>query len=87
MEKNIINTLISDSQNKSSEYLIILIANVAGKSAINIDFKENSIIGDYYTIKQFQEISDAIIFNGFELLCYYNENDFIKDYLEKGDFS
>lgn len=87
MEKNIINTLISDSQNRSSKYLIILIANVAGKSAINMDFKENSIIGDYYTIKQFQEISDAIIFNGFELLCYYNENDFIKDYLNNRIFT
>lgn len=71
---------MSARQNKN-RYLIILISNVRGKSVVSSDFTGTSVVGDYYSIKQLQEISDAITSNGFELICYYNENDFIKDYL------
>lgn len=81
MEKQIINKYIMSARQNKSKYLIILISNVLGKSTVSSDFAGTSVVGDYYSIKQLQEMSEAIISNGFELLCYYNENDFIRDYL------
>lgn len=81
MSYKLIDLYINFAKEKTDKYIIVLIANVNERSLVSIDFSEHSVIGDYYTIKQFQEISEAIIANGFELICYYNENDFIKDYL------
>lgn len=81
MNKNTIDKILHLVREKKEEYLIVFIANVSQMSSVSYDFEGTSVLGDYYSAKQFQEITEAISANGFELLCYYNENDFISDYL------
>lgn len=68
---------------KAKDYLIVFVSNVKGKSDVSRDYSGLSVIGDYYTISQLQDIVQAIRNSGYELLCYFHENTFIKDYLDQ----
>lgn len=61
---------------------IILVCNVLGKTEINVDYQEDSVLGDYYTLSSFQEIKDGIKHLGFEVYSFFNENEFIKYILD-----
>lgn len=78
---------LSEIQNKvmdkAKDFLIVFVSNVKGKSDVSNDYSGLSVIGDYYTMSQLQDIVQAIRNNRYEVLCYFHENEFIKDYLDK----
>ena len=61
-------------------YLIVMVCNVKGKTNSDRNYLDTPIESEYYSIKQFEEISSAIINLGFSLKTYFDEGDFIKDY-------
>ena len=58
---------------------VILLANVSGRTTIYTD--NLNIIAEYFSKEEFEYIYSNLQNCGYDVLCYYNENDFIKDYL------
>ncbi|MDT1958218.1 hypothetical protein MX629_07220 [Carnobacterium divergens] len=84
MEKeSFIKKNIEVSKNSINDYLIIMVANVKELTATTHDYNGTSIISEYYSLQQFEEISTTIKSLGFELKCYFDEDDFISDYENK----
>lgn len=61
-------------------YLIVMVCNVKGKTESDTDYIDTPIDSEYYSMKQFEEISNAITTIGFSLKTYFDEGDFIRDY-------
>lgn len=78
--KNYINMIKSHADN----YLIIVLGNVKNVTSDFTDYKNGtSVISDYYSLMQFNSIVDCLVRNNFEVLSYFDEMDFIYDYLDK----
>ncbi len=78
--KNYINNLIELTENKKDELLIVVIGNVKGFTKIDDDYTDTSIISEYYSQQQFDDIVIALRSNKFIVKCYFDELDFIHDY-------
>lgn len=68
------------------DYFIVMVCNVKGKTKSKNNYIKTPIDSEYYSIEQFEEISSAITALGFSLKTYFDENDFIKAYLQ-GDLT
>lgn len=62
--------------------VIILIANVYGKTSI-YSSKSINIESEFFTEHEFDSILKSLKITGYTVLCYFDENDFISDYLNK----
>ncbi len=79
--KEKINFYINIAQSNVSNYLIIMICNVKNITKSYKDYKRDSIISEYYSYNQYEEILTSLRKIGFEVICYFDENSFIIDYL------
>lgn len=82
--KNKVVELIDIALKNKDDYLIIVLGNVKN---ITTDFRDynatTSIVAEYYTLTQFNTIVKTLNKYEFETLCYFDEIDFIHDYLSK----
>ena len=60
--------------------LIILVMNVKGVTNNFNDYVQSSVISEYYSYSQYEEIYNTIKINDYSVKCYFDENDFISDY-------
>ncbi|MCB5954928.1 hypothetical protein [Enterococcus sp. CWB-B31] len=80
MIKNVIDNYVETTQNNLDKYLIIMVSNVKGLTTSFKDYSETSVMSEYYSLLQYEQISTTIKSIGFELKCYFDENDFIHDF-------
>lgn len=75
--QTIINNYISIEKNYKNHILIVLVANVEGKTTINDDYENTSVLSEYYTLDEFETISITYKKLGYEVICFFNEKDFM----------
>lgn len=80
MNIDFIKKYISLAEKHTKEILIVLVMNVQGITKQSSDYSDNSVISEYYSYKQYEEIKNAIIDANFEVKCYFDELDFISDF-------
>jgi D-alanine-D-alanine ligase len=73
---------IDKSREYKNKVIIIVVGNVKEVTKIDEDYVNGtSIVSEYYSLANYTKIVDALIREGFETICYYDEMDFIHDYL------
>lgn len=80
MNLDFIKKYIALSEIYMEEILIVLVMNVQGVTKNGDDYSGNSIVSEYYSYKQYQDMQNAILDAGFDLKCYFDELDFISDF-------
>ena len=63
--------------NYKNEILIVLVANVEGKTNDYDDYENTSVLSEYYTLDEFENISITYKKLGYEVICYFSEKDFM----------
>ena len=82
MVKKIIEDYIQTSKQNIEDLLIVVVGNAREITKDFIDFKEGtSVVSEYYALERFRKIVDTLRSEGFEVIPYYDEMDFIHDYL------
>lgn len=79
-ELNFISKYLKIAQSYKDQLLIILVMNVKGLTKDFNDYKQSSVISEYYSYSQYEEILVAIQSLKYSVKCYFDENDFITDY-------
>lgn len=64
----------------TNDYFVVMVCNVKGKTYSEGNYESTPVDSEYYSLKQFDEITNAISALGFTLKTYFDENDFISDY-------
>lgn len=60
-----------------SELILVLVANVEGETIDFDDYQNTSVLAEYYTLDEFETLSATYKKLGYEVLSYFNENDFM----------
>lgn len=63
--------------NYKNEILIVLVANVEGKTNDYDDYESTSVLSEYYTLDEFENISITYKKLGYEVICYFSEKNFM----------
>lgn len=58
---------------------IVLVCNVAGLTIDEEDYHEDSIISEYMTLQQYNKILHSLRQENFDVVAYFDENEFIND--------
>lgn len=74
-----ISQYIDCAKKNQKQLLIVLVMNVNGITKTYNDYKDTSVISEYYSYEQYEEIFTAIQSLGYQVKCYFDENDFISD--------
>lgn len=82
--KEKVENYINSIKANANDYLIIVLGNVKNVTKDFNDFKNGtSVVSDYYSLTQFNSITDCLLRNNLEVLPYFDEMDFIYDFLNK----
>lgn len=79
--KQLIEQLISTAQKEVSSTTILFLANVQGITSNNNDYTDNSIITEFLTMSEYNELLSSVQDFGFYVLTYFDSNEFLRDYL------
>lgn len=82
-QKEFVQKYINIAHENKEKLLIILVMNVKGVTKNFNDYGQSSVISEYYSYSQYEEIYNTIKINDYSVKCYFDENDFISDY-ERG---
>ena len=82
-EQEQIDRYIKLGEGFSSKLIIILVANVNGKTSDYDDYKNSSVLSEYYTLNEFETLSTTYQKLGYEVLSFFNETDFMAAVLKK----
>lgn len=66
-----------------SDLLLVLVANVEGKTKEFDDYSNTSVLSEYYTLNEYELISGTYKRLGYELLNYFSEKDFMSAVIDK----
>lgn len=81
MNINDIKKYIKDFQNieenQRSKLLIVLVAKVDGETQNYDDYQNTSVLSEYYTLDEYENLSVSLKKLGYEVISYFNETDFI----------
>lgn len=67
----------SFERNFRSNLLLVLVANVEGKTNEFDDYSNTSVLSEYYTLTEYELISETYKKLGYELLNFFSEKDFM----------
>lgn len=82
MRKKYIKDYIDICKANMHNFIIVVIGNAKEITTVNEDYTDgNSIASEYYSLKNFNKIIDTLKKEGFETISYFDEMDFIHDYL------
>ncbi len=82
MNKGKIENYIRISHQISDKVIIVVVGNAKEITHVDADFSDGtSIVSEYYALEKFNYIVEALKDSGFETLSYFDEMDFIHDYL------
>jgi len=76
---NKIKNLHSDVLAFKQKYIIILVANVREKTTNFKDYTGTSVVSEFLTLSQYELIIETLRNQGFEVISYFDENEFIQD--------
>lgn len=76
----IIDLLIKKAKKVSSDTAIIFLANVKDVTFNRYDYSDTSILTEFLSIEEYNELLTSLQNFGFYTLIYFNSEDFIKDY-------
>lgn len=79
--KQLIELLIRKAQKEISAATIIFLANVQGMTSNTNDYIGHSIITEFLTMNEYNELLSSLQDFGFYVLTYFDSNDFFQDYL------
>lgn len=87
MQKEIIKRQIDNyielAEQYNSSLTLILVANVEGKTTIYDDYQNTSVLSEYFTLEEFENISKAYKKFGYEVLSYFSEDAFMSAILNQ----
>lgn len=75
--KNYIKNFQNIEENQRSKLLIVLVANVDGETQNYDDYQNTSVLSEYYTLDEYENLSVSLKKLGYEVISYFNETDFI----------
>ena len=82
MDTKKIQSFIEISKNVANKVVVVVVGNAKEITPIDADYVNGtSIASEYYALQKFNQIVDALQQSGFETLSYFDEMDFIYDYL------
>lgn len=79
-KKEFIQKYIQNANENKENIFIVLVMNVKGITNSFKDYSQSSVISEYYSYSQYEEIYNTIRLSGYCVKCYFDENDFISDY-------
>lgn len=79
-KKEFVSKYVDIANMNKERLLIILVMNVKGVTNTFADYTQSSVISEYYSYSQYEEIYNTIKKNDYSVKCYFDENDFISDY-------
>lgn len=91
MEANIIDIetsirkLIERAQFATSNFLIIFLANVKDRTLNSNDYDDTSVLTEFLSMEEYQELLTSLQNFGFYVVTYFNTEEFMADYLN-GDY-
>ena len=82
MERDLIQKYIDLSKEVANKIIVVVVGNAREITQIKDDFGSGtSVVSEYYALHKFNQIVETLKENGFETLSYYDEMDFIQDYV------
>lgn len=82
MGRKMIENYIQLSKQKVEDLLIVVVGNAREITKDFSDFETGtSVVSEYYALERFRNIVNTLRTEGFEVVPYYDEMDFIHDYL------
>ena len=82
MSRGVIENCIQLSKQNVENLLIVVVGNAREITKDFTDFESGtSVVSEYYALERFKKIIDTLRTEGFEVVPYYDEMDFIHDYL------
>lgn len=78
--KEIINLLIQKAQAALPDITIIFLANVKSVTSNRYDYSDSSILTEFLSVEECNELLTSLQNFGFFTLIYYNSEEFIRDY-------
>lgn len=78
--KEIINLLIQKAQAALADITIIFLANVKNVTSNRYDYSDSSILTEFLSVEECNELLTSLQNFGFFTLIYYNSEEFIRDY-------
>lgn len=78
--KKIVSLLIEKAKRASSDTTIIFLANVKDVTSNRYDYSDTSILTEFLSLEECNELLTSLQNFGFYTLAYFNSEDFIKDY-------
>ena len=69
------------AQDRANDTKIFLVSNIREKTENFSDYDGTSVISEYLSLNQQELIVESLRSNGFETLCFFDEMDFIKSFL------
>lgn len=82
MARKLIENYIQLSKQKVEDLLILVVGNAREITKDFSDFETGtSVVSEYYALERFRNIVNTLRAEGFEVVPYYDEMDFIHDYL------
>lgn len=87
MKEKILEKYLELAYSFKNKLQIVLVCNVAGLTIDQDDFSENSITSEYLTLRQYNKILKSYRDEGFDVIPYFDENQFIDDVINKKIFN
>ncbi|WP_199925582.1 D-alanine--D-alanine ligase family protein [Paenibacillus bouchesdurhonensis] len=79
-QKKIIDHYIQQAISVKDKILLILVMNVKDITVNYNDYSSMSVMSEYYSYKQYEEIISALRSCNYDVKSYFDENDFISDF-------
>lgn len=79
-QKEFVHKYIDIAHKNKENLFIILVMNVKGITSNFKDYTQNSVISEYYSYSQYEDLFNTIKIGDYYVKCYFDENDFISDY-------
>lgn len=81
VEEEFINKLIEKSKSATDNFTIIFLANVKDKTVNLNDYKDTSVLTEFLSMEEYQELLTSLQNFGFYVITYFDTEKFIVDYL------
>lgn len=81
--KEILELLIKNAKNATKKVTIIFLASVKNVTTNSFDYADSSILTEFLSMEEYNELLTSLQDFGFYVLTYFNSIDFIKDYINE----
>lgn len=81
--KEMLELLIRKAKYATKKVIIIFLANVKDVTTNNFDYTDSSILTEFLSMEEYNELLTSLQDFGFFVLTYFNSIDFIKDYINE----